>query len=85
MTRFTSTSKKSYAIWARGLYALQMSDTTQRSELNYLIAGALLFFGGGYLIKFGQDDGGSLPVIVGAVLLLVGIALIVRGVTRGRR
>lgn len=62
-----------------------MSETKQRSELNYLVAGALLFFGGGYLINFGQDDGGVAAVIVGAVLLVVGIALIFRGITRGRR
>lgn len=62
-----------------------MVEKTQRSELNYVIAGALLLFGGGYLVNLGQDDGGPAMVVVGAILLVLGIGLLIRGVTRGRR
>lgn len=62
-----------------------MAEKTQRSELNYVIAGALLFFGGGYLVNLGQDDGGAAMIAVGALLLATGLFLIGKGVLRGRR
>lgn len=62
-----------------------MVEKTQRSELNYLIAGVLLLFGGGYLINLGQDEDLIGGVIFGAVLLILGLALIGKGVLTGRR
>lgn len=62
-----------------------MVEKTKRSELNYLVAGALLLFGGAYVVNAGQDEGSTPGVVVGAVLLVLGIVLLVRGVTRGRR
>lgn len=62
-----------------------MVEKTQRSELNYLIAGAIMFFAGGYLINFGQDDGGVVMIVAGAVALVTGLFLIVKGVLQGRR
>lgn len=62
-----------------------MVEKTQRSELNYLIAGAILFFAGGYLIKMGQDDGGTAAIAIGAVALATGLFLIGKGVLRGKR
>lgn len=62
-----------------------MAAKTQRSELNYLIAGAIMFFAGGYLINFGQDDGGVVAIIVGTAVLASGLFLIGKGVLRGRR
>lgn len=63
-----------------------MADKTQqRSELNYLVAGAIMFFAGGYLVKVGQDDGGVAAIVVGAIALATGIFLIAKGVLVGRR
>jgi uncharacterized membrane protein HdeD (DUF308 family) len=62
-----------------------MAEKTQRSELNYLIAGALLLLGGGYVVNLSQSEDSTPGVVVGAVLLIAGLALIVRGITRGRR
>lgn len=62
-----------------------MAEKTQRSELNYVISGALLLFGGGYLVNLGQDDGGVAAVVVGAALIALGLGLLVRGVISGRR
>lgn len=62
-----------------------MAEKTQRSELNYVIAGAIMFFAGGYLINFGKDDGGTAMIIVGTVALLTGLFLLGKGVLRGRR
>lgn len=62
-----------------------MSDKPQRSELNYLVAGALLLLGGGWIVNFSQDEEVVVGVIVGAVLLVIGLFLIGKGVLRGRR
>lgn len=62
-----------------------MTEKVQRSELNYVIAGALLLLGGGYLINFAQDEDSIPGVAIGAILLVLGAVLLIRGITRGRR
>jgi uncharacterized membrane protein HdeD (DUF308 family) len=62
-----------------------MSQKLERSELNYVIAGAILVLGGGYIVNFAQDEDSTPGVIVGAILLVLGIVLLIRGFTRGRR
>lgn len=62
-----------------------MAEKTQRSELNYVIAGALLLLGGGYLVNLGQEEDLIGGVVGGATLLMIGIFLIGKGVLYGRR
>jgi sulfite exporter TauE/SafE len=61
-----------------------MAEKT-RTELNYVIAGALLLVIGGWIENLGQNDDMIGLVVAGAVLLVLGVGLLAKGLLQGRR